>query len=305
MGPRAGLLPDDRRARRRRGPPRADLQGPRPGRRSSRPHAGPDRRPERGRAGLPPLRPEWRRPLREDGPQRDRVRPDGGLRRGPEHPPPRRSRPIRPAGGRRDGPPARAGALPVRARPAGGHRGLATRQRRRLVAARPDRPGVPGQPRPGRLRRARLGLGRGPLDEHRRDRRERSGPGPDHGPLRALHLARRVGLRRPDPVGDAARLRRPPRDGGPRRRWRRSDRRPVGRLRLLRRDRRPCLQADLPGPGRIDPRRGVRPADHRRGPFGRPRLAQGSGPSEPRQCRLPRRGDRGPVDRPAPLRQGR
>ena len=29
--------------------------------------------------------PEWRRPLRQDGPQRHRVRPDGGLRRGHRH----------------------------------------------------------------------------------------------------------------------------------------------------------------------------------------------------------------------------
>ena len=36
--------------------------------------------PSTGRERLPALRAEWRGPLREDGPQRDRVRRDGGLR---------------------------------------------------------------------------------------------------------------------------------------------------------------------------------------------------------------------------------
>ena len=39
------------------------------------------RRPWHGGAGLSALRRQRRRPLREDGPQRHRVRPDGGLRR--------------------------------------------------------------------------------------------------------------------------------------------------------------------------------------------------------------------------------
>ena len=39
----------------------------------------------RRRTGLLALRPERRRPLREDGPQRDRVRADGVVRRGAEH----------------------------------------------------------------------------------------------------------------------------------------------------------------------------------------------------------------------------
>ena len=65
-------------------------------------HAGPredDRRHRRAR--LPALRPERRRALRQDGPQRHRVRPHGRLRRGPEHPAARptsasRSRPPTP-----------------------------------------------------------------------------------------------------------------------------------------------------------------------------------------------------------------
>ena len=54
------------------------------GRRLGRAHAGPLRRPGAGRERLPALRPQRRRALREDGPQRDRVRHDGGLRRGAE-----------------------------------------------------------------------------------------------------------------------------------------------------------------------------------------------------------------------------
>ena len=48
--------------------------------------------PDDRRAGLPALRAGRRRPLREDGPQRHRVRADGRLRRGPERPAPRQHR---------------------------------------------------------------------------------------------------------------------------------------------------------------------------------------------------------------------
>ena len=41
--------------------------------------------PGHGGRWLSPLRPVRRRALRQDGPQRHRVRPDGGLRRGPQH----------------------------------------------------------------------------------------------------------------------------------------------------------------------------------------------------------------------------
>ena len=49
--------------------------------------AGVDRR-----ARLPALRTGRRRPFRQDGPQRHRVRHDGGLRRGLQHPAPRQCR---------------------------------------------------------------------------------------------------------------------------------------------------------------------------------------------------------------------
>ncbi len=57
-----------------------------PGSRRGAADAGRRGRPLAGRAGLPPLRPGRRRPLREDGPQRDRVRAHGGVRRGPQRP---------------------------------------------------------------------------------------------------------------------------------------------------------------------------------------------------------------------------
>ena len=63
LGAPGGLLPDGRRRRRRGRPARAGVHDPRA---RGRLHA-------RGRPG--------RGPLREDGPQRDRVRPDAGVRR--------------------------------------------------------------------------------------------------------------------------------------------------------------------------------------------------------------------------------
>ena len=76
----------------RSSPPRSDL--PRAGARRRRraAHARRDRRTGPGGAGLSALRPERRRPFRQDGPQRHRIRPDGGLCRGPQRPPPRQCR---------------------------------------------------------------------------------------------------------------------------------------------------------------------------------------------------------------------
>ena len=118
-----------------------------PGRRLGAAHPGARRRADARRAGLPPLRAERRRPLREDGPQRDRVRHDGGLRRGPEHPAQRQ---------RRQGRSARSTPRPRRCEHPeyyqydidlpDGRRGVAPRQRDRLVAAGPDRRSAAASP---------------------------------------------------------------------------------------------------------------------------------------------------------------
>ena len=76
---------------------------------------------------------------------------------------------------RRDHAAATSRALPVRPEPGRHRRGLAARQRDRLVAARPDGPGLAAEPRARRVLGPRLRLGRGPLDDRRGDRRGRSG----------------------------------------------------------------------------------------------------------------------------------
>ena len=79
------------------------------------------------RAGLAALRPDRRGPLREDGPQRDRVRPDAGLRRGLR---PVRQVRVRPRQGE-DRPPVDAGL---------GRALVAVRARRARVRAGGQRP---------------------------------------------------------------------------------------------------------------------------------------------------------------------
>ena len=139
LGAGARLLPDDRRPGRGRRAAGPDLRLPRPGRRRGGANPRPGGRAHCRRAGLPPLWPERSGPLREDGPQRNRVRPDGRLRGGPEHPQ-ERQRGQGPARGRRRNGPARASrALPVRPRHSASGRGVAPRKRDRLVAPRPDR----------------------------------------------------------------------------------------------------------------------------------------------------------------------
>jgi 6-phosphogluconate dehydrogenase len=86
LGPGTRLLPDGGR---RRGGLRARLE-PRfrtlaPGQGGIPPSPGRERA-EHCRAGLSALRSRRRRPLRQDGAQRHRVRPDAGLRRGARHP---------------------------------------------------------------------------------------------------------------------------------------------------------------------------------------------------------------------------
>ena len=67
--------------------PGADLRGAsRPGMEAAPRTPGRAGAPRPGRAGVPALRACGRRPFRQDGPQRDRVRDNGGLRRGPRHP---------------------------------------------------------------------------------------------------------------------------------------------------------------------------------------------------------------------------
>ena len=139
---------------------------------SARPSGpGPHRRAGAGGARLAPLRAGRCRALREDGAQRHRVRADGRVRRGPERPPPRGRGQRRTA--TQDAETAPLGeprALPLRPRPRGDHRGLAARERRRVVAARPDRDRAPRVTDARGVRGPRLGLGRGPLDVDRRDR---------------------------------------------------------------------------------------------------------------------------------------
>ncbi len=92
-----------------------------------------------GRARLAALRAGGRRALREDGAQRHRVRDDGRLRRGPERAAPRGRRASRAHDRRcRDDAAAHPEQYQYRFDLGRGHRGVASRQRRRVVAARPD-----------------------------------------------------------------------------------------------------------------------------------------------------------------------
>ena len=86
VGTRARLLSDDRR--RAGSGPRLDpiFATLAPGVDSAPRDPGRAKRRAARRSRLSALRPERRRPLRQDGPQRHRVRADGRLRRGPQHP---------------------------------------------------------------------------------------------------------------------------------------------------------------------------------------------------------------------------
>ena len=75
-------------------------------------------------------------------------------------------------------------------------RGLAARQRHRLVAARSDGRRAGGRSRVEELRRPGLGFGRRALDGGRGDRRRGAGSGFDGCAVRALQFARRRRLRR-------------------------------------------------------------------------------------------------------------
>ena len=104
------------------------------------------------------------------------------------------------------------GALPVRPEPPRHRRGLAARQRHRVVASRPDRGGPDRGSRAREVRGPRLRLRRGALDDQGRDRRGGSGARADDGALRAFHLARRGRLPEQAPLGDALPVRRASRE---------------------------------------------------------------------------------------------
>ena len=83
----------------------------------------------------------------------------------------------------------RTRVLQVRDRHDRGRRGLAARQRGRLVAAGPDRAGAVSH-QAGGVRRPRVGFGRGSLDVDRGDRGGRARAGAHGGAVLALRLAR-------------------------------------------------------------------------------------------------------------------
>ena len=191
---RSRLLPDDRRRGRGRRPARADLRHASPPA-STRPPRTPGRdgrRRPRPSTGYLHCGPERRRALREDGAQRHRVRHHGRLRRGPRHPASNADVGLREqARRRRDGAARPPRVLPLRDRHGRGGRGVAARQRRRLVAARPDGHGAARVARPGGVLRPRVRLRRGPVDVDRRDRGGHPRLRAHGGRVRAVQLARR------------------------------------------------------------------------------------------------------------------
>src|SRR5262249_49012748 len=92
-------------------------------------------------------------------------------------------------------------------------RGLAARQRGRIVAPGPDRGGTGRAAWTRALLGARLRFRRGTLDDPRGDRVFGARAGADHRALSALCVARRGAVRRSASLGDAASVRRPRRDG--------------------------------------------------------------------------------------------
>ena len=207
------MIGGDDRGRR---PTRADLRHARARRRRRRAHAGPHRRPVARRgAGLAALRPARCRPLREDGPQRDRVRPDGRLRRGTQRarqgrtsvptttpPTPRRLRSTMPST-------TSTTSIWPRSPRCGGagrwSRSWLLDLTAEAFARRSDA---------RRVRRPRQRLRRGPLDDPRRDRRGRAGTRAVGGAVPTVQLTGPIRHRRQGALGDARRFRRPPRTHG-------------------------------------------------------------------------------------------
>ena len=195
------------------------------------PHAGRTASRRRGE-GLPPLRPDGRGPLREDGPQRDRVRPDAGVRRGLNI--------LKHANVGLHAQETDAETTPLRDPdhykyeldlPA-----IAEVWRRgsvvSLVAARPHRAGAEELAEPRRHTRPRRGLRRGPLDGAGRGRGGRAGAGAR--PRRSSTASRRAdeafdGATASCSASSAARIRRAA--------WRRARSSDRGRLSSSRRTR--------------------------------------------------------------------
>ena len=99
-------------------------------------HQGPRGTRSPDRTGLHPRRPGRRRPFRQDGPQRHRIRPDAGLCRRFRHPEERQYRRA-------------AGGASLRSRHCRHRRGLAARQRDPVMAARSHRVGAREEPHAG------------------------------------------------------------------------------------------------------------------------------------------------------------
>ena len=117
--------------------------------------------PEPRGAGVPPLRAGRRGALREDGPQRDRVRAHGRLRGGHRDPEQGQRGRRRAGARRRDHAPARSLGLSLRHRHRRGRGGVAARQRDLVLAARPGRHRPARGPGARGLLGPRLRLGRG------------------------------------------------------------------------------------------------------------------------------------------------
>ena len=107
------------------------------GRHSANAGTGKDRR--HGGVRLSALRAERRGAFRQDGPQRNRIRVDGGLCGRAGHSAPGQRRQEADGRGCGDDAAASSRTLPIRAEPARHRRSLAARQRRGVVAARSDR----------------------------------------------------------------------------------------------------------------------------------------------------------------------
>ena len=115
-------------------------------------------------------------------------------------------------GRRRDHAAARPRALSVRPQPARHRRGVAARQRDRVVAARSDGAARWSRIRPSQSSPAACPIRAKAAGRSRPRSRGRAGAGADGRALRALQLARRSRLPEQAAVGDALRVRRPPRE---------------------------------------------------------------------------------------------